>query len=90
MRKKHYGPKYEKEQRKLRTLQRQVLQHLKGHGPKNYDVLYVHFDPRRTGDIGPALHDLKEWGHTKHNSDGTVEITESGLRLLEDKDYWLT
>ena len=38
---KPYGPKYEKEQKKLRGLQHDLLTRLKESGPRNYDSLYV-------------------------------------------------
>lgn len=40
---KPYGPKYEKDRRKLRGLQQSVLEHLKMRGPLHYDGLYVFF-----------------------------------------------
>ena len=88
---KHYGKKFEQEQRKQKPLERDVLKHLKEHGPSHYDGLYVLFDPHRKAYIAPVLHDLREWNYIKLNTENNVvDITDAGLRLLEDRDYWLT
>jgi hypothetical protein len=51
----HYGPKYEKEYKKQRKLQQEVLGHLKEYGPRQWDTLYSHFDPHSTAVIAPVL-----------------------------------
>ncbi|MEK6804185.1 MAG: hypothetical protein AABZ34_16215 [Nitrospirota bacterium] len=84
---KFYGPNYEKARRKENPLKRDVLRNLKEHGARNYDLLYAHFDLHRTGDIAPILRDLLEWESIKRTGDN-IEITEAGLRLLEDDEYW--
>lgn len=82
MAKKQYGPKYEKERRKRWELQRRVLDHLKEHGPQNYDGLYVLFDLDRSANIAPALQDLREWESIEVGKDNIVTITASGLKRL--------
>lgn len=86
MAKKLYGPKYEKERRKRWELERRVLKHLKGHGPSNYDALYVLFDPDRSANIAPALQDLREWESIAVGQDKMVTITASGLKRLSAND----
>lgn len=90
MAKKPYGPKYEKEQRKLKPLKRDVLDHLKKHGPKNYDLLYVLFDQGRTARVAPVLQELLQDGSIRRAENDEIEITASGLSLLEDGNNWLT
>ena len=86
--KKLSGPKYEKTRRKEKSLQRDVLRDLKENGPRDYNVLYVDFDRHGAGDIAPALRDLFQWNYIERNASGDVSITEAGLRLLEDNNYW--
>lgn len=73
----------------MRVIQYEVLKRLKERGPKDYDILYVQFDLHRTGEVGPALQDLKEWEHIEWGTDMQVKITESGLRLLENTNHWV-
>jgi hypothetical protein len=80
--KKQYGPKYEKERRRMDALKLDVLRYLKKHGPQNSTILYVHFDPHHTGDIDPVQRDLLAW-HDIELKGERISITESGLRLLE-------
>lgn len=87
MAKKHHGPKYEKEQKAKWMLQREVLAHLKEHGPRNWEMLYVHFDQKRTANIAPVLQDLREGKHIEVSKDDIVTITASGLTRLEEKEY---
>lgn len=75
----------DKEQKRKRSLQRRVLQHLKHHGPKHYDNLSLLFDPHRTGETGLAVEALKKRHYVKIDRDGMVQITESGLRVLEQQ-----
>lgn len=42
------------------------------------------FDLHRTGEIGPALQDLQEWGKIEIGKDRLVSITTAGLSELED------
>ena len=52
-----------------REFQREVLAYLKEHGLQPYDVLFVHFDPNRTGEIQAVLHELPAWsGETRIGS----------------------
>jgi hypothetical protein len=75
----------DREWRRKKSLQRRVLQHLKRHGSKRYDNLYMLFDPHRTGDTGLALQALKRRNYVEMGPDRVVKITESGLRLLEER-----
>lgn len=75
----------DKEQKRKKSLQRRVLQHLKHHGPKHYDNLSLLFDPHRTGETGLAVEALQKRHYVKIDRDGMVQITESGLRVLEQQ-----
>lgn len=88
MTKKPYGPKFEKEQKKRRVLERKVLQHLKENGPRPYDAIYVLFDLHRTAEIQPVLHELHQWKYIEisKDTDQTTSITESGLQRLESRE----
>ena len=86
---KHYGPKYEKKHRKMKLLERDVLRYLKDHsGCADYNVVYVYFDPNRTGDIGPAIQDLLQWNLAKRTTDGKLELTDYGSQTPDNPDYW--
>ena len=71
-----------------REFQREVLAYLKEHGPRPYDVLYVHFDPNCTGEIKSVLHELVQWKFIDRgkDSDMTVSITASGCTRIGLKD----
>lgn len=71
-----------------REVQREVLSYLKEHGPQPYDVLYVHFDPNRTGEIQAVLNELIQWKFIDKGTDSymTVSITASGIVRLGLKD----
>jgi Mn-dependent DtxR family transcriptional regulator len=43
------------------------------------------FDPHGTGDTGLALQALKRRNYVEMGPDRVVKITESGLRLLEER-----
>jgi hypothetical protein len=73
----------DREQKRKKSLQRRVLQHLKHHGPKHYDNLSLLFDLHGTGDTGLAVEALKRRHYLKIGRDGMVQITGSGLRVLE-------
>ena len=75
----------DREQKRKKSLQRRVLQHLKHHGPKHYTNLALLFDPHGTGDTGLAVQALKKRHCVKIGQDGMVRITGSGLRLLEEQ-----
>lgn len=75
----------DREQKRKKSLQRRVLQHLKHHGPKHYDNLSLLFEPHRTGETGLAVEALKKRYYVKIGRDGTVQITGSGLRFLEEQ-----
>jgi hypothetical protein len=66
-----------------RDLQRQVLEHLKKHGPCHYGGLCVLFDVHRTAEIGPALVNLLQWKHIERDKDNMVTMTAAGLQWLE-------
>lgn len=71
-----------------REFQREVLAYLKEQGPQPYDVLCVHFDPNRTGEIQIVLHELIQWKFIEKgtDSDMTVSITTPGITRLGFKD----
>ncbi|MBS0156454.1 MAG: hypothetical protein JSS38_17860 [Nitrospira sp.] len=71
--------------KRQKSLQRRVLQHLKHHGPKHYDNLFILFDPYRTGETGLAVQALKLGHYVKIDQDRMVQITDVGLRLLEEQ-----
>ncbi|WP_413936098.1 hypothetical protein [Nitrospira sp. BLG_1] len=75
----------DREQKRKKSLQRRVLQHLKHHGPKHYTNLALLFDPQGTGDTGLAVQALKKRHCVKIGQDGMVRITDAGLRLLEEQ-----
>jgi hypothetical protein len=79
-----YGPEYEKKRKKERELERQVLLHLRSlNEPVKWETLYVHFDPDRTGSIGPVLHKLKDGRYIAADEKNNVTITKLGLQRLE-------
>ena len=84
-----HGPEYEKEKKQKWMLQQEVLAHLKEHGPRKWEMLYVHFDQKRTSDVAPALQDLQAWEYIEVGKDNNrmVTITASGLKRLEEKAY---
>lgn len=75
----------DREQKRKKSLHRRVLQHLKHHGPKHYTNLALLFDPQGTGDTGLAVQALKKRHCVKIGQDGMVQITDAGLRLLEEQ-----
>ena len=64
-----------------RELQQEALQHLKEHGPLNWNALYIRFDAQSQGRIGTALLDLEVGGFIEplHN---LHQITASGIQKL--------
>jgi hypothetical protein len=81
---KHYGPEFEKKISRQRELERQVLLYLRSQdGPVNWEPLSVHFDPHKTGDIGPVFHLLKEGQYITVDEQNFVAITKLGLKRLE-------
>lgn len=75
----------EQEQKRKKSLQRRVLQHLKHHGPKHYTNLSLLFDPQGTGDTGFAVQTLMSGHYVEIGPDRMVQITGAGLRLLEEQ-----
>lgn len=62
--------KREEELKKKNLLRDEVVEFLKKHGGEyHYEGLYVHFDPRRTGNIGPVLQDLITYGTAQREGD---------------------
>jgi hypothetical protein len=86
---KHYGPKYEKQRKKQKDLQKQILEVLrKNNGRYNYDGLYVLFDLHHTGEAGPAIQDLLTWNIVKLVGAKDLELTEHGRKMLDNQEYW--
>jgi hypothetical protein len=85
MLKKYFGKKYVEAQKKHLVMARQVLEHLKEHGPTHYDALYVLFARNGTALIQAILQELKQWKHIEISKDmyEEVSITASGLKRLE-------
>ena len=74
---------YEKEVNQKRDLQRQVLEHLKKHGPCHYGGLCVLFDVQSSAEIGPALVNLLQWKHIDRDKNNMVMMTAAGRQWLE-------
>ena len=70
------------------SIERDILRHLKEHGPTPFQALYVLFDRNRTGRANAAIADLR-LGNLYMKVDTTTEIatiTDAGLeRLAEGK-----
>lgn len=77
-----YGPSYEKTKAKERSFARQVLEHLKQHGPQDWNLLYAFFDVSRSLAIIPVLRDLKVGGYIAIDTKSLTSITEFGLKRL--------
>ena len=73
--------------KKQHELERRVLAHLKKHGPIDWNILSVHFDPNHSGDIGAALQDLRQWNYIAVNKDAKTSITDFGLERLEKGEF---
>lgn len=82
---KPYGPAYEKRKTKQRPLERRVLEHLKQHGPADWNMLFAFFDVSRSAAIAPVLRDLKDGGYIAIDSHSQTSITELGLMKLKAK-----
>jgi hypothetical protein len=81
---KPYGPEYEKQRKKERELEREVLLHLRAvNKPVNWETLYGEFDLHRTGNVGPVLHALKDGRYIAVDEKNNVTITKLGLKRLE-------
>ncbi len=59
-----------------------VLTHLRDHGPQDYNILFVHFDTRRTAEVGPVLQEILNWELANKNEKGYLQITNAGLTRL--------
>ncbi|MGH7183045.1 MAG: hypothetical protein ACREJN_13840 [Nitrospiraceae bacterium] len=80
---------HERGQRQLKPLKRSILQSLKAHGPHRYEDLSALFDEHRTAVMQPVVQDLVQEQYIQWQADDrkVVEITESGLSLLEDREF---
>ena len=85
----HHGSKHEQDYQRKRSLQREVLEHLKRYSPKKWDTLHIHFAIYRAANIHPVLHALKDarYIEVSKDKDQIVRITASGLTRLEKQDY---
>ena len=79
---KSYGPSYEKTRAMERSFERQVLEHLKDHGPQLWNILYAFFDVSRSLAIIPVLRNLKVGGYIAIDTKSLTSITEFGLKRL--------
>ncbi len=59
-----------------------VLTHLRDHGPQDYNILYAHFDSRRTAEVGAILQDILNRELANKNEKGDLQITNVGLSRL--------
>ncbi len=59
-----------------------VLTHLRDHGPQDYNKLFVHFDTRRTAEVGPVLQEILHSELAIKNEKGDLQITNVGLSRL--------
>jgi len=66
-----------------RDLQREVLEHLKTHGPCHYGGLCVLFDVQSSAEIGAALVNLLQWKHIERDKNNMVTMTAAGRQWLE-------
>ena len=81
---KPYDAASEKKRKKQRELEREVLLYLRDRNKAvKWDMLYVHFDPNRSEDIGPVLQELKEGRYISVDQKKNVTITDLGLKRLE-------
>ena len=86
----HHSRKYEREYQRKRSLQLEVLEHLKWHSPKKRDTLHIHFAIYRAANILPILDALKDamYIEVSTDKDQMVRITALGLKRLEkQRDY---
>jgi len=77
-----YGPSYAKTRANERLFERQVLEHLKQHGPQLWNILYALFDVSRSLAIIPVLRNLKVGGYISIDAKSLTSITEFGLQRL--------
>lgn len=71
------------------SIERDILKHLKEHGPTPFKTLYVLFDRNRTGRANAAIADLR-LGNLYMKVDTTTEvatITDAGLERLADGKF---
>jgi hypothetical protein len=81
---KPYDTASERKRKKQRELEREVLLYVRDRNAAvKWDRLYVHFDPNRSGDIGPVLQVLKEGRYISVDEKQNVTITDLGLKRLE-------
>ncbi len=71
----------EASQRKEDCINR-VLTHLRDSGPQDYDILFAHFDTRRTAEVGPVLQEILHGELAIKNEKGDLQITNVGLSRL--------
>lgn len=67
----------------MHKIQREILNHLKEHGPSPLQSLYAAFDPNNTGRANEAIADLRNWNYIAVDATTTASITELGLKRLE-------
>jgi hypothetical protein len=70
-------------------IERDILRHLKEHGPTPFQSLYVLFDRNHTGRANAAIADLR-LGNLYMKVDTTTEvatITDAGLERLADGKF---
>ena len=81
---KPYDAASERKRKKHRELEREVLLYLRDRNEAvKWDMLYVHFDPNRSEDIGPVLQELREGRYISVDQKKNVTITDLGLKRLE-------
>ena len=81
-------PKFKTQLQLFLRLKRQLLEDLKREGKTSLQVLYVRYGQEDNVVTVRLLEDLNKWDYIDVDVDNMVQITEKGLRLLEDEGYW--
>jgi hypothetical protein len=74
--------------RRRRQLERRILEALRDNGPALWEGLYVAFGSPGNGEVGDGLHGLRTGGYIEQSQSGMTYITDKGVKLLEDAEYW--
>jgi hypothetical protein len=70
------------------SIERDILRHLKEHGPTPFQTLYVLFDRNHTGRANAAIADLRLGNlYMKVDTTEVATITDAGLERLADGKF---
>lgn len=72
----------------LLTCKRQILEYLKLQGKTNCRVVQMILNASAGQYSDRVFEDLKRWGYVEVGRDAMTQITQTGLKLLEDQGYW--